>query len=342
MLRTFPWPRRQQVIDPLDTPEFFPMRIDAQRNALLFVQMSRETLKQSAFLDKRAFLSGRRTLLANIDKLRSRHPQGQLHVILHGAFCGSTLLARYFEQLPRCLVLKEPNIIAELALANPKTAPLWDDWFDVVMAMLARSFDGCAVVTKAPDLANWMGETILDRLPGTKIIFLHSSLRTFLLQTLKNKDRRIWLREHLRNLTEGLLLVPFLPDEVQPEWSDGQYAAAMWLLNSFLCSRLLMRPDGDRVLVMNGDAMISSPQANLLAAARFFGMLKEKKNRRAAELISPITIHSKDPNLAYDESNRASDIARAHELYGNEIQEAMIWARQISADWLSRSPFPVE
>jgi len=334
---------REQSIDPLATPEFFPMRIDVQRNAMFFVQMSRETLKESVFLDKRAVLSGRRTLLANIDKLRSRPPQSPLHVILHGAFCGSTLLARYFERLPHCLVLKEPNIIGQLAAIDRTTAPLWDEWFDVAMAMLARGFeDDIAVVAKPADLSNWMGDVILDRSPQTKIIFLHSSLKTFLLQTLKDKDRRTWLREHLPHLTVAFSLVPFLPDEVQGDWSDGQHAAAMWLLNSFLCSRLLARPDSDRVFVMDGDALISQQRENFLAAADFLGMLKDEKSRHAAESISPITMHAKRAGLVYDATARNADIAEAQAMYGNEIHEAMSWAQRISSDWLSRSPFPVE
>ena len=48
--------------DPLATPDFFPMQIDAQRNSILFVQMSRQSFKQSVFLDRRAVRAGRTTL----------------------------------------------------------------------------------------------------------------------------------------------------------------------------------------------------------------------------------------------------------------------------------------
>ena len=343
VLSTFLRPRRRQTDDPLGTPEFFPMRIDPQRSTMLFVQMSKESFKDSVFLDSRAVLAGRRTLLAEIPKLRSRRAQSPLHVILHGAFCGSTLLARYFEQLPRCLVLKEPSILGQLAMANEAAPALWDEWCDVSLAMLARSFDSdVAVIAKAPDMSNWMGDAILDRSPATKIIFLHSALNTFLLQTLKDQERRRWLREHVIHLQDGFSRVPFLCDEAPPDWTDGQCAAAMWLLNSFLCSSLLARPDSDRVLVMNADDLISQPQASFLATARFLGVLNDKKNRRAAQQISPMTNHAKDVTLAYDASTRAADIARAEEAFGNEVQEAISWARQVGSDWLPQSPFPIE
>jgi hypothetical protein len=334
----------QQTADPLATPEFFPMRIDEQRNTMFFVQMSKVSFRNSVFLDKRAVLAGRRTLLAEIPKLRSRRPQCPLHVILHGAFCGSTLLARYFEQLPHCLVLKEPSIIGRLATTKTGgPAALWDEWLDVSMAMLARRFPGdVAVVIKAPDMSNWMGDAFLDRAPKTRVIFLHSSLKRFLLQTLKDKDRRKWLREHTVHLKAGFARVPFLSDGAPLDWTDGQCAAAMWLLNSFLCSTLLARPDHDRVLVLDGDALISAARAKFFEAASFLQLLDDEKNRSAVEHFSPITTHAKDMNLAYESSMRAADIAHAEAVYGDEVREAMSWAQSVSSGWLWRSPFPVE
>src|SRR5512143_2259517 len=170
----FPDDNRQRPADPLATPAFFPSRIDAQRNTMLFVQTSRESLRQSTFFDQRAILSGRRTLLADIPRLRDRQPQCPLHFIFHGAFCGSTLLARYFEHLPHCLVLKEPAILGQLATTRSSyAADLWDEWLAVSLAMLARGFPSdTAVLVKAPDMANELAEVILDRSAATRIIFL--------------------------------------------------------------------------------------------------------------------------------------------------------------------------
>src|SRR5579871_3001385 len=103
----------------LERPEFFPLRIDLQRHAMAFVQLSREMLRRSSFLDQREILTGAATrwldLDALFDRLASKSPTCPAHFILHGAFCGSTLLARHFEQLPHCLVLKEPQLLAQIA-----------------------------------------------------------------------------------------------------------------------------------------------------------------------------------------------------------------------------------
>ena len=110
--------------DPLATPDFFPLKIDPLHNTVLFVQMSRKSFRQSAFLDQRAVVSGQTTLSAEIHELSRRQADCPTHFILHGAFCGSTLLARYLEQLPHCFVLKEPGVLSQLSwLGNNPSIP---------------------------------------------------------------------------------------------------------------------------------------------------------------------------------------------------------------------------
>ena len=91
----------------LNRPDFFPVRLDLEHRAVVFVQMSRDTFRRSSFLDEPAILAAPGTCSVNLDELlewlSTRAQRGPTHYILHGAFCGSTLLARYFETLPHCL-----------------------------------------------------------------------------------------------------------------------------------------------------------------------------------------------------------------------------------------------
>jgi hypothetical protein len=138
------------------------MQIDAQRNSILFVQMSRQSFKQSVFLDRWAVLAGRTTLSAEISKLMGRQPKRPMHFILHGAFCGSTLLARYLETLPDCLVLKEPSVLFQLSRlqdnspAKAEPSP-WHDRLRVTLALLARRYpsDRAVIVKQTIDAAGW-------------------------------------------------------------------------------------------------------------------------------------------------------------------------------------------
>jgi hypothetical protein len=227
----------------LATPDFFPERMDAQRNAALFVQMSRKAFQRSSFLDKRIVRAGSTRFYADLQQLApqlSRKPDRPVHFILHGAFCGSTLLARYLEELPHCLVLKEPMLLAQLAGVQGGVGPSWAEWFETTMALLSRAYaSDTAVVIKTNDACNWMGSRLLDHDRQTKIIFLASPLRFFLLSTLRTEERRSWVRTRVRELRAHLAQVPFLAEIVTADLSDGECGAAIWLLNSFLCSSSL-------------------------------------------------------------------------------------------------------
>jgi hypothetical protein len=255
--------KSQASFDPLATPDFFPMQIDAQRNSILFVQMSRQSFKQSVFLDRRAVLAGRATLSAEIPKLMGRQAERPMHFILHGAFCGSTLLARYIETLPDCLVLKEPSVLFQLSrLQDSSPAEVeprsWHDRLRVTLALLARGYPSDRVViVKANDRCSWMGNLLLDHDAGTNIIFVSAPLKVFLLQVFKEDERRQFVRARVEQLGGAMAQLPFLSGTAMTDLTDGQRAAALWLLSSFLCRSLQTRADSHRILVLNGEDLIS-------------------------------------------------------------------------------------
>jgi hypothetical protein len=273
-----------------------------------------------------------------------------LHFVLHGAFCGSTLMARHLQELPHCFVLKEPGLLAQLArmkkhASDAGTIELrsWADWFNVAMALLARAYTSdAAVVVKPNDVCNWMGNLLLDHDPRTKIIFLASPLKMFLLSVLKLDDRRKWARGRIRQLNGFLTQVPFLTEISIEDLNDGQCSAALWLLNSFLCSSLLARPDSDRIRPLNGEDLLRRPQENLRDVADFLGLAHDESNRGALTTLRPMSYHAKELHRPYDAVARARDRDTATACFGQEVGEAISWAEQISSGWLSRSPFPVE
>jgi len=338
----------------LATPDFFPTEIDLPRNALMFIRMSRQSLYRLSFLDNRfvsagpnAFSAGLMELLPECSAARAKCP---LHFILHGAFCGSTLMARHLQELPHCFVLKEPGLLAQLArmkkrASDPGTIEphSWADWFNVAMALLARAYTSdAAVVIKPNDVCNWMGNLLLDHDARTKIVFLASPLKMFLLSVLKFDDRRKWARGRIRQLSGFLTQVPFLTETSVEDLNDGQCSAALWLLNSFLCSSLLARPDSDRIRPLNGEDLIRRPQENLRDAADFLGLAHDESNRMALTTLRPMSYHAKNLHQPYDAVARARDRDTAKVRFGQEVGEAVSWAEQVSSGWLSRSPFPVE
>jgi hypothetical protein len=339
--------KSQASFDPLAMPDFFPMRIDAQGNSILFVQMSRQSFKQSVFLDRRAVLAGRTTLTVEIPKLMGRQAQRPMHFILHGAFCGSTLLARYLETLPDCLVLKEPLVLFQLSRLRDsgptevESSP-WHDRLRVTLALLARGYpNDRAVIVKANDRCSWMGNLLLDHDASTKIIFVSAPLKVFLLQVMKEDERRQFVRARVEQLGDAMAQLPFLCGVATTELTDGQRAAALWLFNSFLCRSLQTRADSPRILALNGEDLISSPKDTVLEAAEFFGLADDESSRAALQTLRPASRHAKHRQLPYDASARVTDLTYAETRYRDEVRAALSWASTVASEWLAQSPFPV-
>lgn len=335
-------------------PDIFPYKIDVSRNTLSFVQMSRETFQKSSFLDRRMVRSGPgffyadlARLLPNLPADRAEHPS---HYILHGAHCGSTLLTRYLEQLPHCFVLREPTLLGQLASVKidaSNSAVLepqhWSDWFKVTMALLSRTYPtDKAVIIKAADLCNWMGDILLDHDQRTKIVFLMSPLKDFLISGLKSESRRGWTRKRIQALRGCLAQVPFLAKSAAMELSDGQARAAIWLYNNFLCGSMLARPDGDRVLALNSKSFFAGQQEMLNRVANFLDLTHDDAVRAALASFSPLSYHAKDSQLAYDEAKRTAINNNVELRFRQEVEAALSWAKQTLAGSDLQMPVALE
>lgn len=334
------------------TPDLLPAAIDFPRDTMTFIPMSRESFRRHSFLDSRFVRPGPRSFSIGLAELLSACSEARplpLHFILHGAFCGSTLMARHLEELPHCFVLKEPGLLAQLARLKrgafdpvPFEPSSWADWFKVTMALAARGYPGdVAVIIKPNDVGNWMGHLLLDHDERTRIIFLASPLQSFLLSVLKQGDRRQWARGRIRQLAGFLVQMPGLNDLAADDLDDGQCAAVLWLLNSFLCSSLQERPDADRIRALNSEDLIGSPRETLREAAEFFGLTRDEANRTALTALRPLDYSAKFPDVAYDSKMRDSDRADAERRFGAEAEAAISWAEQVGSGWLSRSSFPI-
>lgn len=135
--------------------------------------------------------------------------------------------------------------------------------------------------------------------------------------------------------------MPFLSATAATDLTDGQRAAAIWLLNSFLCRSLLVRPDSHRVLVLRGEDLISRPKQAVLAVADFLSLADNEANRAALEMLAPSSRHSKERWRPYDATARAADLADVEAQYAGEVQAALSWATAVSSGWIAESPFPV-
>jgi hypothetical protein len=338
----------------LASPDLMPLQLDLGRQRVQFVPLTAGEYRNAAFLDDRTQRKTPRVchvdLRGLLEHLRCRQLPRPVHYVLHGALCCSTLLARYLEGLSDCFVLKEPFLLTQIAMlrygasvdgtaSRNQIAAEWPSWFDMSTFLLARSYGASdSVVIKVNDLCNALGEDLLARDSRSKILFLQSPLKTFLLSALNSFERRRWVRGRL--LVVGCLFarIPFLADVEPSDLSDSEAAAALWLFNCAVCQFMLSGPAAHRVMTLNGEAVADRPRDTLCIAREFFGLGAADAGADLTDI--PSSRHAKDISVPYDAHARARDRTKTEAQFGAETEAGIAWAMRTASTWTALCPFP--
>src|ERR1051326_3864586 len=341
------------------SPTWYPGELDLERNRLSFIRLSREDYSKATFLDIRQ-LREYETCKVNIDDLllysyRAPKKQTPIQYILHGAFCCSTLLARYLDLLPRPFALREPGILATIAGLDSQRTPArarlnkiygsgaatrWEELFALCLRLLGRTYDENAVVViKVNDLCNVFGHVLLERDPESIAVFLSTSLRTFLLSTLKTEKRRAWVEQRVQRTRLHPISFPLLDAIQVDELNAAQRSAYLWLFNQMLCHDLLKRWSRERVLPMNGDIVAETPSKALKSAVDFWSwpVEEDQMTRVLADPMASNYSKYKGESHPYDATERRKDLARWEELFLEEVEQGVTWATTVTGsrnlDW---------
>lgn len=182
------------IAELLADPKYMLHQIIPERNEALFVPADLALLRQLSFLDGRADFSSGPTVTVALDAMlteRLRQP-GPDRYIFHVAFCGSTLLARLLDKQGSTLLLKEPNILVDLANwkrsgRDSRFAPA----LDLSLACLRRSWaTGEAVVIKPSNWINNLLPDIVEHSAQLRSIFITMAPDAYVIAVLRGgRDR---------------------------------------------------------------------------------------------------------------------------------------------------------
>jgi hypothetical protein len=313
-----------------DSPEFYPQSVDFENNTLHFVRMSRESYRNSVFLDVRTQHLGDPIQKVNLDDvLRASAGNGarspRAYYILNTALCCSTLLARYFELFPDCFVLKEPSMLRQLATVEPESVSRWEDVFEVCVKLLSRTYlESERPVIKVHEACNVLGNRLLQD-PETTITFLSTPVRRFVLSVLKEEFRRQWVRRRANEMSQREEFAELFQDLYVADLSDAQAACCMWLANSLQCQRLCSSDSRDRVLVINGDDVADRPLQTLTRIAEASGFAVSEEQLNAIVNHPSVNRYSKDWSIPFNATSRQQEIELLEQQWGAEAHVAIQW-----------------
>lgn len=313
------------------TPEFYPMKINFRRRVIQFVRMSRESYRESVFLDTRTRHLGKGTYEIKVDDLLlaasiTCPEQPIIHYILHTTFCCSTLLARYFELLPYCFVLKEPILLTQLALTQSQSTTVWQETFDLVLRLLTRTYSkGQCIVIKPHEPVNSLATKLLAHNHRATATFLGTSLRSFLLSVLKSQERRDWVRRRAVEIETAASTYPSLENIKARQLTDAHSIAYLWLVNRFLCRQFVSTLGSSRLLVLDGEHLVDSPVETLRAVASTASIPFDDQLLDWLASHPYMRNYSKDSRKPYDALTRHRELTELENRYGGEADEGFEW-----------------
>jgi hypothetical protein len=333
------------VEEALPSSEFFPISIDRIARTLSFVRVNRETYNSAAFLVPRHIDMGNKSYTFNMDVLllhARRNPwlTVRTHYVLISAFCCSTLLARYIDELGIALVLKEPGILAQLGILKLAHSDLIPDletaeWKEIVslsLNLMSRAFPAQhSVIVKPSDFGNLVAEDLLMHDARSRVLLLSVPLRTFVLSVLKSSGRRNWVRGRAKYWHKNVAQMLGLEGLNPRQMNDAFMSAFIWLVTNCLWLGVRQGSYDGRVLIVNGDQISSNPSVTLRKVMDFFEIHAEDEDIQKAVQSDASSHHSKRPGEKYSAEDRSHDLSEWERSYGREASEAVEWASELAA-----------
>jgi len=314
------------------TPELYPLKIDFSKRLVTFVRMSRNAYRSCLFASFRGVqrFGADACEIRLDDVLLAAASAGptvkRAHYILHTAYCCSTLMSRYFELVPSCFVLREPPLLAQVAVSTNLSPHRWLEAFDLSVKLLSRTFDpNQFTVIKTHVPCNVLGSRLLEHNDQASITFLMTPLKSFVLAVLKSDMRRKRVRIWNRGIREIAAKCPALADLESNQLNDAQAAVYWWMATRFLCEDLLRGPFQPRVSLINGEQLSDFPRETMPSLLSACGISLTEDELRQVLAHPSVHAHSKDPSRLYDAAVRRQEAADLEDQFGDEAMRAVDW-----------------
>ena len=307
--------------------------------------MSPESYRESAFLDHRTIPAEAGEARVPVSLLmdayevqRPRHTAPMF--IAHTALCGSTLLTRCLDIPGACMPYREPWLFHNLSglwrlglqgKLRDRIGRRQPPILDLAIALAARTYDRDAkAVVKLSDSCTSLLPSILDRSPGSRILLLYHALPRFLVAMLRFPYRRQFVH-NMRIRAEADLRAAGRPDVIPDgDLSDGRCAALVWLGLMYPYLRILAAEPG-RTRSLDAAAFLAAPGETLGRLDAFFDLGIGAERLRQAIEHGAMAKDAKDAGKGFDEAGRQADLESAAKEFGDEIDDAVSWAKRVSA-----------
>ena len=323
------------VADLLADPHFLLHRIDPAAGMVTFVPTAPDRLSKPSFIDGRTDFSTAPPIDVALDALLQHawpRPPGPNRMIFHVAFCGSTLLARLLEHDGASFVLKEPNVLVDLANwerggADARFAPM----LHLALASLRRRWsDDEAVVVKPSNWPNNLLGALAADPSGLRPVFITMEPDAYAVAVLRGgRDRLAFAARTAAHLA------PSLPEG--PGWLQSAVAATTDPVGRAINLALVAlrvqeklfetRFAGAGAVTLDSEAIIARP-AETARRANAMLDLGLDPDRIDSAANARARINAKRPDHAFSARERQDENAQVEHHHRATIDAARAWAER--------------
>nr|WP_295661805.1 hypothetical protein [Polymorphobacter sp.] len=306
-------------------------RYDPGADVVRFVRLSREDHARATFITDEYLPADRPALALHRGEVVAAAAQpARLNLVLHSAFCCSTLVARALDLPGVATTLKEPVILNDLVgcrrqgMDPERLAPLLRD----ALILLARPLQpGEGVVVKPSNIVNGLAPAMMAMRSDIHALILYAPLRVFLASVArKGMWGRLWVRELFAGLhAEGLVQMGFEPGDYIKQ-TDLQIAAVGWLAQQALFVRMVARFGSQRIRTLDSEHLLRQPAAAMGAIAALFSLTIDV----AAVVAGPAFTTSSKTGDTFGADDRAREQREGLSLHQDEVDKVAIWAEAVA------------
>lgn len=321
-----------------DRPEWLPHRLDIPGDRIELVPTDRAAIRSTTFMDGRTdFAKGRPRIVPLATWLAGARPDGRARIIFHIGFCGSTLLSRLLDHPGKALIVREPQILADLSTYRADGDRRGADLADVgpiaetLSRALCRGWQADEAVAVKP--TNWINNIAPDicASPATVPLFLVAARETFVKAVVRGGSDRIAFvaRGAVHWSTRGrdnaeLLAAALARDVDQPVKLASIVATAHEMQMRLLRSAAAARGcDAGQVLFF--EDLLRDQQAAAERAATVL-RLPIEATHIAQAVAAWSSRHAKAPETAYSIKRELAADAAAQAAGAGAIADALDWA----------------
>ena len=322
----------------LADPGCFPAALDTREGRFQLCRADRAGLSAAPFLDAR--FTGERPSAGSLPLhgIEVPPPRQPPLFLFHTAFCCSTLIARCLDQEDRCLALKEPGLLMDLANAlrmapDAASRTAVREAARTGLRLLARpQLPGERVLIKPANAAAGLHDAMLELMPESRGVLLFSDLRAFMTSILKKGETG---RAFVRTLYNIFALdgtgLSRIPSRQAMGFTDMQVAALVWR-HQMETHAGLLRAHGERLMVLDCEDFLARPAGVLRRLRSHLGLDLADERIEAVVGGDLLRRNAKFADDDFDATTRRTEAEQVEGQWSEDLDRIGNWARGLILD----------